>query len=435
MLTLEGLENWYTQTVKLKHAFAGTTAPDPIPLPDVTNVDGLLEGIVNETEEAFVSAADSVGALHGDDVVYKLTLPDKLYRWYGVKKVGGKTLLLNQAVDEATIDLSTQAQVQKTLTDHVIHFRGTATGTTATVFISAYNMVKDHIYAATLKKAGSDTVARIRLYDNTHSSNIFNNTSDTGWKIVTATQDCSARYYFQATNGMVVDTYITPLLIDLTTMFGAGNEPTTAEEFTAMFPLEYYAYGNVLMDTKVTSIISKGVDDTVLETVNVPAGVQALTGYGMSCPGAYNYIDFERKVFVQNVGAVDLGGLTFGYGPTVGWSATLPNVKDPADDDAVFNGISDNYTAVSRNTQATAFAGGTDAGMISVAGGKVYVGTGDISIVPSGTLYYELDEPVETSITITGTDIAHEAGGSITFENTNKIPVHVNVDYIGVHLS
>ena len=349
MLTLEGLENWYTQTVKLKHAFAGTTAPDPIPLPDVTNVDGLLEGLANETEEAFVSAADSVGALHGDDVVYKLTLPDKLYRWYGVKKVGGKTLLLNQAVDETSIDLTTQAQVSRTLTDHVIHFQGTATGTTATIFISAY-------------------VARIRLYDNTHSSNIFNNTTDTGWKIVTATQDCSARYYFQATTGMVVDTYITPLLIDLTLMFGAGNEPATADEFAAMFPLDYYAYGNALMDTKVTSIISKGADDTVLETVNVPAGVQALTGYGMSSPDKYNYIDFDNKKFVQNVGQ-------------------------------------------------RAYASGDES---------------DPTVITDGThTNYNLVTPVETSITITGTDIAHEAGGSITFENTNKIPVPVNGGYIG----
>lgn len=368
MLTLEGLEKWYVQTVKLKHAFAGTTAPDPIPLPDVTNVDGLLEGLANETEEAFVSAAGSVGALHGDDMVYKLTLPDKLYRWYGVKKVGGKTLLLNQAVDEASIDLTTQAQVSRTLTDHVIHFSGTASGTTATVFIGAYSVIKDHVYAVALKKEGSDTVSRIRLYDSTHSANIFNNTSDTGWKIVTATQDYSARYYFQATSGMVVDAYISPAFIDLTVMFGAGNEPTTADEFAAMFPPEYYAYGNVLMDTKVTEIVSKGVDDTVLETVNVPAGVQALTGYGMSSPDKYNYIDFDNKKFVQNVGQ-------------------------------------------------RAYASGDES---------------DPTVITDGThTNYNLVTPVETSITITGTDIAHEAGGSITFENTNKIPVPVNVGYIG----
>ena len=32
------------------------------------------------------------------------------------------------------------------------------------------------------------------------------------------------------------------MLIDLTKMFGAGNEPATIEEFTSLFPLPYYAY-------------------------------------------------------------------------------------------------------------------------------------------------------------------------------------------------
>lgn len=38
------------------------------------------------------------------------------------------------------------------------------------------------------------------------------------------------------------NTKIRPILIDLTLMFGAGNEPATVEEFEAMFPLPYYDY-------------------------------------------------------------------------------------------------------------------------------------------------------------------------------------------------
>ena len=32
------------------------------------------------------------------------------------------------------------------------------------------------------------------------------------------------------------------MFCDLTEMFGAGNEPSTVEEFRALFPLDYYAY-------------------------------------------------------------------------------------------------------------------------------------------------------------------------------------------------
>lgn len=36
--------------------------------------------------------------------------------------------------------------------------------------------------------------------------------------------------------------FFRPQFVDLTVMFGAGNEPSSVEEFEAMFPLDYYAY-------------------------------------------------------------------------------------------------------------------------------------------------------------------------------------------------
>jgi hypothetical protein len=40
-----------------------------------------------------------------------------------------------------------------------------------------------------------------------------------------------------------------------------------------------------------------------ISTYSIPASIQALEGYGWSAGTAYNYVDFERKVFVQNVGS------------------------------------------------------------------------------------------------------------------------------------
>lgn len=48
-------------------------------------------------------------------------------------------------------------------------------------------------------------------------------------------------------------------LFDLTKMFGAGNEPTTVEEFEAMFPEEYYEYNEgTLMSMPVNEVVEKG---------------------------------------------------------------------------------------------------------------------------------------------------------------------------------
>lgn len=49
------------------------------------------------------------------------------------------------------------------------------------------------------------------------------------------------------------------LLIDLTQMFGAGNEPATAAEFEAMFPLNYYAYNaGSLLNLTATGLQTNG---------------------------------------------------------------------------------------------------------------------------------------------------------------------------------
>lgn len=46
------------------------------------------------------------------------------------------------------------------------------------------------------------------------------------------------------------------MLIDLTLMFGAGNEPETVEEFEAMFPLPYYAYN----EGELISVAAEGIE-------------------------------------------------------------------------------------------------------------------------------------------------------------------------------
>lgn len=67
------------------------------------------------------------------------------------------------------------------------------------------------------------------------------------------------------------------MLFDLTQMFGAGNEPTTVEEFKAMFPLDYYAYNS----GELVSADVKSIDSGNLFDVNsVESGKFQGTGSG-----------------------------------------------------------------------------------------------------------------------------------------------------------
>ena len=50
-----------------------------------------------------------------------------------------------------------------------------------------------------------------------------------------------------------------PNIIDLTAIYGAGNEPTTVAEFKAKYPLDYYAYNaGEILSAKVAKLISRG---------------------------------------------------------------------------------------------------------------------------------------------------------------------------------
>ena len=66
---------------------------------------------------------------------------------------------------------------------------------------------------------------------------------ETPARIGTATGTGNSQFRFHIDSGNVYDNVIVSLQFrDLTLMFGAGNEPSTVEEFEALFPLPYYAY-------------------------------------------------------------------------------------------------------------------------------------------------------------------------------------------------
>ena len=196
---------------------------------------------------------------------------------------------------------------------------------------------------------------------------------DTGNGVLFTASSTGKRYiHYVVKSGTNVNGFVwNTQLFDLTVMFGAGNEPTL-DEFKAMFPANYYApSANTMMNAGVTAIVSKDADDSVVETITIPSAIKSLTGYGISCPGKYNYIDFEDKKFVQNVGS-------------------------------------------------RAYASGDES---------------DATVITDGTVtHYPLTTPVETDITIAD-DIAHADGGSITFEHPlgadYLVTVPVDVRYIG----
>lgn len=440
------LERWADGMERLEQYYEGIYGPPATPpsLPPITTRDAMLEAIADGMERAKRNINKKSTTYHSDSVAYVKTVPAGNVHYASIEQIGGRTLVWIQLMYDPTMtDASnwgnkiSPSNFTTSVANNVLTFKRTSSGSNVQIYCktNSYAPIIGHKYlvSATISADVEIQTARFYVGSSGNAFEIFTTPTQTNAFIECSALTVNTIILQCAGASLAVDNsiYISNFVAyDLTLMFGAGNEPTTVEEFQQQFPAVWYAYNpGTLLSAGVTDVVSKDSNDTTIDTYSIPAEVQALTGYGWSAGSVYNYIDYEAKKFIQNVASVDLSTLTWGYGPSVGWSATL-NAKNPADDDTVFNGISATLTPVTRNAQATAFSGGTDAGMVSVSGGKVYVGTGDIGIVPSGTLYYELATPIETDISAYLTDdnlIEVESGGTLTFPNANGDDYRIDV--------
>lgn len=205
-----------------------------------------------------------------------------------------------------------------------------------------------------------------------------------------------------------------------------------------------------VIDGEIVSagVIEVAVGDTAYP---IPEAIKALPGYGWSAGTARNYVDYENKRYVQCVGSVDLGTLTwmktssqsvgdYFYAPV----SAIGFKRLGAFGITVHNILCSKYITVARNPNA--FVDKTivlDGDSIAVSQIQVkdtaYTDATVFKQAMSGVmLYYELANPIVTDISSLIPDdflrnIEVEAGGSVTFKNSNdsyRIPVPNEEEYI-----
>lgn len=232
-------------------------------------------------------------------------------------------------------------------------------------------------------------------------------------------------------------------IFDLTVMFGAGNEPTTVEEFEKMFPADYYPYAT-------GEIVSAGVTEVAVgDTAHpIPEAIRNLPGYGWSAGTAKNWVDYENKRYVQCVQSVDLGTLSWaaGDGGKVNFQTLqVTGQKLTKNYNILPNIICSKYLAKTQNDMwgKTSVTGITTNASVD---GYIYVNdtsytdaTAFKQAMQGVMLYYELETPIVTDISTLIDDdflrnLTVEAGGSVTFKNSNgdsyRIPVPSEDEYI-----
>jgi hypothetical protein len=155
----------------------------------------------------------------------------------------------------------------------------------------------------------------------------------------------------------------------------------------------------------------------------------------------YNYVDWQRKVYVQRVASVDLGVKTWEYYTASGHSAfksLLTGVKQPPVG-VVANIICSIYTPVTSSDlleKVISIAVSGNPSNVYIVD-STYTDAASFKAAMQGVmLYYELATPIETDISSLLSDdnlLEVEPGGTVSFPNAlgddYRLPVPSDVEY------
>lgn len=259
------------------------------------------------------------------------------------------------------------------------------------------------------------------------------------------------------------------LLMNVTTVVNAGQyfdfrkashtQTYTTGDDGCLYVGVYAGNGNVasadvvkrLSECKI--MISEGDTPTAYapyhsNVYQIPEAIRNLPGYGWSAGTARNYVDYENKKYYQCVQSVDLG--------TMEWFAGESGKVNFQTSQVTGQKLTKNYTILpniicskySVKVQNAMWGHTSVTGITTNANVDGYVYVNDTAYTDatafkqamSGViLYYELANPIVTDISSLIPDdflrnIEVEAGGSVTFKNSNgddyRIPVPSEEEYV-----
>lgn len=195
------------------------------------------------------------------DTAYAKTVPTGA-KLMSIKSVGGRSIVFNQVVNPNNFrpNYTVNGVTFTKLDNYKFVANGTATGGDA-YFSDSFVPIKGHVYLEkSCPKGGSAETYRSYI---TGSGVVVDTNYGSG---VITPLNVDARVYIvplMVKSGATVNNLVIyPQIYDLTAMFGAGNEPSTVEEFEKMFPADYYPYN-------AGEIVSAGTEEIVEQGRNL----------------------------------------------------------------------------------------------------------------------------------------------------------------------
>lgn len=360
-------------------------------------------------------------------------------KYVSVDKVGGKSVVWNQLVCSEAIGSGGTLDIDGgiyTLTPNI------SSGFSEVQFSNntPYTRKSGHKYYASIDVksdawASSDNSA-FCTYDNLWLKNYMTrvDTSTHSWQklkgIFVSRQDANAygnfcfRKYHEETNSPV--SVKNAMVFDLTRMFGAGNEPSTVEEFEEMFPDDYYEYCE-------PTIISSQTDRVDVASADGTITQQITTGFPVlnSAGSVHDYIDLNEGKLHRRVGEfiltadADISFISYTEDTGIYLYQFMLAVNNTPDD---MPNICNRFTYYAYNNRAVAWK--TDGAIVSGQNGITRLATkmnmDELKTFLSANeviIQCVLTEPVITDITIPTelTDwLEVEPGGTVTFKNADE---------------
>ena len=221
-----------------------------------------------------------------------------------VKKIGGRTIVWNQLVAKQAESEHNYGLDFAWLDNGKIKISGTSAyaGGDSNVYtiLKSIEVIGNHKYLFKLTGTDRFYILGYEVGDSTpQAQKLIFNAPDSGTESITI---CGIKEKIQS--GTVIDDIVCPQIYDLTQIFGSGNEPSTPEEFEALFPEDYYPYNaGELMSAPIDEVVEHGknlfdfsrlISDGVntmdydKQTITVPAKTNN-SGYNQTirdlCPG------------------------------------------------------------------------------------------------------------------------------------------------------
>lgn len=213
-------------------------------------------------------------------------------KYVSVDKVGGKSIVWNQQVDTSKAVLTTKTGITLSRKENgKLFLSGTATGGVAWCIAGSTNLVMGHKY---ISKRVAENVP-IRIDNTTDGRPALNFTGNL--EVQTLTTPARGNVYTPVKKGGYINAEIDPFIIDLTLMFGAGNEPT-AEQFERMFPADSYPYNPGEIISSRTETITAGAESI---TTSFPEL--------RSTTAAHDYINLDGEQIIRNIGKIKFNEL------------------------------------------------------------------------------------------------------------------------------